>query len=146
LALDLAQSADRSNETPSANPSADYIVVRLPERAELLLPDDERPDGEHEVVPCRQLHADGLHARHQGRHNIGLARVGSTVTVTLDGTQILSQTNAAFGATGRVGIGSYNGSVYFDNVRSQPPHPHPHRRRRRRRRRPQPRMSCSLTQ
>jgi hypothetical protein len=38
------------------------------------------------------------------------------VTVTFDSSQLLQATDTALGATGGVGVGSYNDSAYFDNI------------------------------
>ncbi|MCF6324799.1 MAG: alginate lyase family protein [Gammaproteobacteria bacterium] len=48
-------------------------------------------------------------------HRIVISRSGSEIKVYFDGTLILSATDSSLGA-GRVGVGSYNDSAYFDDV------------------------------
>ena len=49
-------------------------------------------------------------------HAVRLTRSESTVTVSVDGTQFLSATDARLAGTGQVGVGAYNESAYFDDV------------------------------
>jgi parallel beta-helix repeat protein len=49
-------------------------------------------------------------------HNVQVSRRGQVVTVSVDGRQILSANNAGIAAAGRVGVGSFNDSAYFDDV------------------------------
>ncbi len=48
-------------------------------------------------------------------HSIKINRTGSTISVYFDGTLILRTDDSSLGA-GRVGVGSYNDSAYFDDV------------------------------
>jgi hypothetical protein len=49
-------------------------------------------------------------------HDVLVSRRGQTVTVSVDGTQLMSASDPALGAAGQVGVGSYNDSAYFDDV------------------------------
>jgi molybdopterin-guanine dinucleotide biosynthesis protein len=49
-------------------------------------------------------------------HNVQVSRRGQTVTVSVDGQQILSGSDAALATLGQVGVGSYNDSAYFDDI------------------------------
>ena len=49
-------------------------------------------------------------------HSVELLRSVTTVTVKLDGTQILQATGAGIDAVGLVGVGSFNDSAYFDDI------------------------------
>jgi len=48
-------------------------------------------------------------------HSIEVSRAGSVITVRFDGSVVLSGTDNSLGA-GRVGVGSFNDSAYFDDV------------------------------
>jgi len=49
-------------------------------------------------------------------HSIVVSRVGSEISVSFDDVLIMSAIDNTF-ATGKVGVGSYNDSAYFDDVR-----------------------------
>jgi hypothetical protein len=49
-------------------------------------------------------------------HNVQVSRRGQAVTVSVDGTQLMSASDPALGTPGQVGVGSYNDSAYFDDV------------------------------
>jgi hypothetical protein len=56
-------------------------------------------------------------------HTVALSRRGQAITVSVDGQSILSATAASLATPGRVGVGSFNDSAYFDdvNVATTPP-------------------------
>jgi hypothetical protein len=49
-------------------------------------------------------------------HNVQVTRVGSTVSVMLDGRRILAASNAGLSAAGLVGVGSFNDAAAFDDL------------------------------
>lgn len=51
----------------------------------------------------------------QGWHDLEVARAGSTITVAFDAQQVLQVDDTTFGE-GRIGVGSYNDAVLFDNI------------------------------
>jgi PKD repeat protein len=52
-------------------------------------------------------------------HDIEITRVGDTITVKMDGVTTFTAADSTFGA-GRIGLGSYNDSAYFDDVNVTP--------------------------
>ncbi len=48
-------------------------------------------------------------------HRVEVSRTGSNISVRFDGSLIMSASDSTF-AAGKVGIGSYNDSAYFDDV------------------------------
>jgi len=48
-------------------------------------------------------------------HDYRLVRSGTTVTAYIDGTEYYSLTDASLGTEGKIGFGSYNDIVYFDD-------------------------------
>lgn len=51
----------------------------------------------------------------QDWHSLELSRNGDQITARLDGTEVLSTVNATW-TSGSIGVGSYNDTVYFDNI------------------------------
>jgi len=49
-------------------------------------------------------------------HSIDVSRVGSEINVSFDGNLVMSASDSTFGV-GQVGVGSFNDSAYFDDVR-----------------------------
>ncbi len=49
-------------------------------------------------------------------HEIGIRRDNSEITVTYDGVTVIKVVDSSFGA-GQVGVGSFNDSAYFDDIR-----------------------------
>ncbi|MCX5658232.1 MAG: hypothetical protein NTW19_00750 [Planctomycetota bacterium] len=54
-------------------------------------------------------------------HDIKLLRVGSQVTVAVDGAVILNANDSRLTAVGGVGVGSYNDAAYFDDIYATTP-------------------------
>lgn len=52
-------------------------------------------------------------------HDIAIARSGSTVIVKVDGVTILQATDPRLARVGYTGVGSFNDSVYFDDINVQ---------------------------
>ncbi|MCK9325576.1 MAG: DUF1080 domain-containing protein [Bacteroidales bacterium] len=48
-------------------------------------------------------------------HDIKVNRTGDTITVYFDDVEVLSTTDTTFGS-GQIGVGSFNDSVYFDDI------------------------------
>jgi hypothetical protein len=48
-------------------------------------------------------------------HAVKISRIGSNISVWFDGLSVLSTTDSTF-LGGKVGLGSYTGTAYFDNV------------------------------
>ena len=48
-------------------------------------------------------------------HSLELVRIGETIEVKLDGTSVFEHRDSTF-PSGLIGIGSYNDSVYFDDI------------------------------
>lgn len=52
-------------------------------------------------------------------HDYRLVRSGTAVTAYVDGTEYLSADDAALGTEGRIGMGSYNDIVFFDDFKEE---------------------------
>jgi hypothetical protein len=52
-------------------------------------------------------------------HEYRLVRNGSTITAYINGTEYLTVDDAALGKEGKIGMGSYNDIVYFDDFRER---------------------------
>jgi hypothetical protein len=52
-------------------------------------------------------------------HDYRLVRSGTAVTAYVDGTEYLSMDDAALGTEGRIGMGSYNDIVFFDDFKEE---------------------------
>jgi hypothetical protein len=67
--------------------------------------------GVRSIVKCQ-----GVGLTDTQYHNIEVRRSGNTIYLLRDGILIVSATDARFGVSGSVGIGSYNDSACFDDV------------------------------
>jgi hypothetical protein len=113
----------KSNESLSSNPSADYVVVfgyQDPNNYAYLMMSGRAANTRFfrvtNGVPSALPAAASAGIRDANWHGVTVSRRGSTVTVSLDGARLLSTTDARLGASGGVGVGSYNDAASFDDV------------------------------
>jgi hypothetical protein len=122
----------KSNENLATNSMADYAVVFGHVDANnysfLMVNSDAAYTGLYQVVNgVRQEVAVAVRPgiTDNAYHSVRVARTGLSVSVWLDGQQLLSSTDPRLAAPGAVGVGAYNESAYFDDVNvtaaQQPP-------------------------
>lgn len=113
----------RINESLSANPLADYAVVfGYVDDANYLYLSMNAQAGSTQLWKIsggtRTLIASATAAGipNEQYNRVSLKRTGQSLTVSLNGTTILTASDPRIIATGSVGVGSFNDSVYFDDV------------------------------
>jgi len=113
----------KSNESFSANPSADYAVVfGFTDPANYCYVMFNRTAAFTQLFRMYNASRIALATAtvsgipDNGYHTVTISRTGTHVHVLLDGASILIASSSLLEATGRVGIGSYNDSAYFDDI------------------------------
>ena len=113
----------KSNESFSSNPSADYAVVfGFTDPANYCYVMFNRTAAFTQLFRMQASSRIALATAtvpgipDGGYHLVTVSRTGTQVQVLLDGVPILSASSSLLGAAGRVGVGSYNDSAYFDDI------------------------------
>jgi hypothetical protein len=113
----------RTAENMTSNKMADYAVVfgyvDANNYSYAMLNSDAKTSAMFDVVNgARQQVATSTTSAFTdtGYHDVLVSRRGQVVTVSVDGRRVLSANNAGLATAGRVGVGSFNDSAYFDDV------------------------------
>jgi len=113
----------RTAEDLESNSAADYAIVfgYIDDNnySYVLMNSNASSTGLEKVIDGHKttvFHPNLVTIPDMAYHNVQLSRTGTTVTVLLDGVEVISATDPDLALGGLIGVGAFNDSVYFDNI------------------------------